>query len=893
MNHRLAARYPHEYLLAFLIPFCILLLTFYRLGIYPFGDVSVMLYDMPVQYVNYFGWLSNVLHGDGNLSYSLAKGFGGGMASTYAYYLSSPFNLLVLFFDAAHIPELFSVLYLLKIPAAAVTCLVFLRGRFAKDLEVCESRVAVGIPLIIFACAYALMTYVIGYASNIMWLDGVIMLPLVSLGVYRLVKDGRCLLLFVSATCAILFNWYTGYMVCLFSILYVFYELYRTSQHPFGRRLWRYAATMCCAVGASAVLMVPNVLALLAGKGSGAGLNYILTTGIYLNPLNLLNYACVGTFPGIVSSNKTPAIAISACILLMAFFYFFLPRIPKREKRASLILLLVLGASLVFAAWANVWTGFKDAPSYMERNSFVVSFFMVLLAGDAWLYLLKIGSRHLLKRMCLACGVLIGAFLLSTLYRFVMKGSWFPSPVDVVLEVSLLAVYAALLMLIASRRPRLVQVVCALFVCVFLFEGAYNTENLLGLCHRTVSSYSGYIDEMKTVCSPLEGEEADRGSSARLGQAGFYYMGTKWNGTDCESLLFGVSAFDHYSSTQESDIQDLLTHLGYMKTAPFGTYYSSPLLVADDLLGVNYIIDDAQPALTSVVDGVHLPREGYTLYRNDDALPLGYGIPATSGSVEWTDDPFANQELLVGDMAGLGSKPDLYTAQEVFETEAPDVSSRSWAVTVSQNGPLYAFTDRINTDATNTGGIECDLLVNGTLVQQVGGRTSCNIVCLGTYAAGEKVTITLTPLNPQQSFKSQDGTRYTAKSVFYDAPSDSLLDVRSLDIDAFERAKAKIDSRDFSIDSLDDGSLDATFTARSDETLFISLPYDAGWSAWVDGAQVQVSEVYGGFIGIPVHAGENTIELRYQTPGFTLGVVISLSSILIFGLWQLVERRRR
>ena len=228
------ARAAAPYLAAFAIPFCVLLGAFAMRGIYPFGDVSVMLYDMPVQYAEYFGWLIQVLHGQGNLLYSNAAGPGGGMFSLFTYYLSSPFNLIAFFFTPETVPQLFSVLYLVKIPACAVGCLVLLRGRLlAADAESWrEARTAAaGAPagrqalLVLLACAYALTSYVLGYASNIMWLDGVIMAPLAALGAYRLVQRRACGGLFAACACAIVFNWYTGYMVCLLCVLWFFLSL--------------------------------------------------------------------------------------------------------------------------------------------------------------------------------------------------------------------------------------------------------------------------------------------------------------------------------------------------------------------------------------------------------------------------------------------------------------------------------------------------------------------------------------------------------------------------------------------------------------------------------------------------------------------------------------------
>jgi len=262
--------------------------------------------------------------------------------------------------------------------------------------------------------------------------------------------------------------------------------------------------------------------------------------------------------------------------------------------------------------------------------------------------------------------------------------------------------------------------------------------------------------------------------------------------------------------------------------------------------------------------------------------------------VAWTESPFTNQELMVGDAAGLDGVPALYTRQQTSEVAAPDATSRSWTLTTAQDGPLYVYFDRMFvTDATNAPGIEADLFRDGQLVQQIGGLTSCNMVYLGTFSAGTTMTLTLTPLNPAQAIRDQNGAVITAQEVFYAAGPDDLLDVETLDVDAFEQAKGRIDAGGFRVTTFDDGRIDATFHARQDETLLISVPYDTGWSAWVDGRQVEVSRLYGGLLGVPVPQGDSTIELRYTVPGLVPGLVVSLASVAVFCAWRVLARRRR
>ena len=91
MRDWLIRRRGYEYLAAPLVALLALCAAFAGRSIYPFGNLSVAIWDMDIQYVGLFGWLSNVLRGQGSLAYSWGAGMGEGMAATFAYYLSSPF----------------------------------------------------------------------------------------------------------------------------------------------------------------------------------------------------------------------------------------------------------------------------------------------------------------------------------------------------------------------------------------------------------------------------------------------------------------------------------------------------------------------------------------------------------------------------------------------------------------------------------------------------------------------------------------------------------------------------------------------------------------------------------------------------------------------------------
>ena len=91
------------YLLAFLIPFLIVNIVFMRLGVSYFGDKNILISDMEAQYISLFNYFKNIFNGTESIFYSFNSGLGNAMMSTFAYYLASPLNLILLLFNTENL----------------------------------------------------------------------------------------------------------------------------------------------------------------------------------------------------------------------------------------------------------------------------------------------------------------------------------------------------------------------------------------------------------------------------------------------------------------------------------------------------------------------------------------------------------------------------------------------------------------------------------------------------------------------------------------------------------------------------------------------------------------------------------------------------------------------
>lgn len=80
------------------------------------------------------------------------------------------------------------------------------------------------------------------------------------------------------------------------------------------------------------------------------------------------------------------------------------------------------------------------------------------------------------------------------------------------------------------------------------------------------------------------------------------------------------------------------------------------------------------------------------------------------------------------------------------------------------------------------------------------------------------------------------------------------------------------------------------------ELVFFSVPYDEGFSAYVNGVRAEVLNVSGGMMAVEAPAGENEIRFEYETPGFRAGAAISIASLaalMVYLVAILLVRTRR
>ena len=252
--------------LCFLIPALIVYLIYLSRLLHPFGDGCVLVLDLNGQYVWFFEALRNFARGDADLLYSFSRALGGEFLGIYAYYIASPLSFLVCLFPQKMMLEALLTLFMLKAALCGLTFGIYMH-KTLKDRR--------PFAVITFSIFYALTAYAVIQQHNTMWIDAVMWLPLITLGIESLIKEGKFKLYSVSLAIAIWSNFYIGYMLCFYCAIYFF--LYYLGHKPsdrnprgqrahFIRALIRMGIFSALAVGVAAVVIFGAYYALNFGK---------------------------------------------------------------------------------------------------------------------------------------------------------------------------------------------------------------------------------------------------------------------------------------------------------------------------------------------------------------------------------------------------------------------------------------------------------------------------------------------------------------------------------------------------------------------------------------------------------------------------------------------------
>lgn len=359
------------YLLAFLFPLVLLVGIFIYLKVYPFGENTYLPVDAFGQYVNFLQYFRNVFLEDGSIIYSLSKSIGGEMYGLFAYYLISPFNFITLFFQKGNMTFVFDIILILKVATSSLTFTYYLNRRKKADFT-----------NLIFAIMYSFSAYVVTYGFNIMWLDAVKLLPLVVAGIDDIVHSKKNILYIISLSLTLITNYYVGFMVCIFSLMYFIYKILIGDLENKKEALTKigiFIISSICAALIAGVILVPVFIGLQDGRADFSFSELSLDKNFNIE--NLMSKFATNSFDlEEIKNSAMPPVFCGILANVLTLSYFFNGKIKIREKILSLLLLILFIISFYIKGINLLWSMGNIPAWYIYRYAFCFSFMYIIFA---------------------------------------------------------------------------------------------------------------------------------------------------------------------------------------------------------------------------------------------------------------------------------------------------------------------------------------------------------------------------------------------------------------------------------------------------------------------------------------------------------------------------------
>lgn len=354
----------------------------------PFGANVVMLDDAQIQYLDFFAWGKHILNGDASPFFSFNKGLGGPAFAVFSYYLLSPLNLLLIFFNPEKIPLFYHLATVLKLVLCAFVSSLYLGERFNLKSEW----------KIMLSAGFALSVPIIEQIKNLMWLDAIYMLPLIMFFIYRYCLGKHFAPIVIAMTFAMITNWYQGFIVLMFAFIFsivdfVFFQKEQVQKREIFQFASKMAGFITLAVAFSSVVLVPTFAALSLGRG---GIDIWAFEWRFFNSFYML-------FNGMFSENKNAIGFFSyyggelMMFSMIAFFFKF----RGKKLWGGILIVILIYLMYYFKPLFFLFSLLKAAQSYFFRHGYLAVFMAMFLAANfLQTFEVKTNYRRIIIAIC-------------------------------------------------------------------------------------------------------------------------------------------------------------------------------------------------------------------------------------------------------------------------------------------------------------------------------------------------------------------------------------------------------------------------------------------------------------------------------------------------------------
>ena len=836
------------YFISFIIPLVIMFGVYLSQGIYWNSDTSPLLGDGFHQYVIFDLNLRNILHGSDSLFYTFTSGLGLNFYALSSYYLGSFLSPLVYFFDVSSMPDAVYLSTLLKFGLIGLSTFFSLSIIF-KNLPT---------PLrLSLSTSYALMSFTVSQVEIKTWLDVFILIPLILTGLHLLITEKKRILYFTSLSILFIQNYYFGYMTALFLVVWYFCQLswnFKSRKYSF----LDFFLTSLLAGLTSFIMTLPTLFDLRTHGEKLTAITKIKTDASWY--LDLFAKQFIGAFDT-TKYGSIPMIFVGLLPFILTIVFFTLKSIKFHVKLCYATLLLIIIASFYLEALDLFWQGMHAPNMFLHRYAWIFSTLLIYISAEVLNRFKDIKLWNILFSITLLLSGYLATIYFKNHYSFLTK-------LNILLTLEFLVVYLLLLLALIKKliSPKIFSILILIFT---ISEISFNASSQLNGITKEwgFASRSTYDKDIPSLEAILEYTKQQPDTFTRTEK-----LQTQ---TGNDSMKFNYNGISQFSSVRNRSASTTLDKLGFKSSGTnLNLRYANNTIIADSLFGISYNISETYPDKY----GFHpsYQKDNLTLYKNQFALPIAFATQSLYKDVTFNDHTLDNQTQFLNQIAGLNEEyfypinHHTDSGDNVVNLNGTDTEDAtiSYSIEVPDNSQVYLSMTKLN--FSNDKKKQVDIIVNG---EKKSFTTDNAFTFFNLGYAEHKQTFDIQikfPGNAQVSFESP---------TFY-----------RLDTKKYTEAIRKIKENPVEVSSYKN-KVTVNYKVKNETSIFFTIPYDRGWSAYQNGKKIQIQQAQTGFMKIDVPEGEGTITLSFIPKGFVAGASCSLIAIIVFIFYDIQRKK--
>lgn len=867
--------------IGFLSSAFLMLLVYYCYDIIPFGGRTVLRMDLFHQYGPLFAEFVDRVKGLKTFFYSWNTGGGGAFLGNYFNYLSSPLgDLIALIFGHKNVPEAIGTMVLIKNALAASTLAYYLKSRHKIN----------NFSISAFGIMYAFCGFFIAYYWNIMWIDAMYLLPLIILGIEKIIDERKCRLYVITLALSFFANYYMSYMICIFSVFYFLVHFISTSKftdsysdipvstdengntvstsfnkifyNKFLRSGFTFAISSVVAVALVAVAVIPTYLCLKTCSATSG--TFPEESQYYNTVFDFLANHLASLEPTIRSSGDTvlPNVYCGILSIVLIPLYLFCDNISAKKKAAHVVFLAIffIGFNLNYANY--ILHAFHSPNDLPFRFSFIYSFLLVKMGFEVIVHIRDISSKAIIGS---GLGVLFFIIAVQQL------GMGNVDDTTIYVSIGFTALYTLILQLM-RKKEYAQSAVSLLLMCSVFAEVAIADIDHIKITQEKVNFVNGYSDfrALKEKLDNVEGNDD-------------YRMELTYNNTIMDPSWFnynGISVFSSMAYEKSANMQD---RLGLDSNYINSYIYHSQTPVYNAMMSLKYLVKNDDTAINKELFDFVARCGKFSAYKNKYWLPLGFCVNQDM----LTDfdasgiNPFEIQndfwyystgtfnilkpiEATDYEVDNIVESEDFLTENFTCVKENSDADGKlkiNFDIPKTQN--VYLYFDPIEIENINVYNKTNSFSVNQNVDESY-------ILDCGLCKKGDTLTVEI-PLEGDVDTDTIECYMYGLDKAILDAGYE-ILSHSAMEITSFDETHIK-----------------GTVTAAEGKALYTSVNYDEGWTVYVDGKEAKKEAIGDALIGIKLEPGKHEIEFKYFPQGLALGGIISASTLVVLIAYVVVS----